>query len=441
MQPSKVVSLAILTLALTLAASIGAQTSGDLFYTRYQISAQDPFKVKKVAFSYDGATLQLGARIGIAQSLGADGLVFSTRRTLLVAGQSNQTVCEIDATTGAVLGCSPPTSTAVFHITMDPDSARIWTSAQPGNRLIEIPVNPSIGTPIVHAISNGAVLTQIMFAPTGVFYTSSAPDGLNGELGTVDLSTWTLTPKIAQLDGLHGIAFDRHTGHLITFGSRYITQIDPDPSAPRIVARLDVNTLPSNPNIAAPIDQGTTDGRGLVFAAVNGSAPTGGHLIFLDITSSKNVARPDNSATPTLDTFVDDVAPLSGPGCSARAQVIAYGTGWPGASGVPALSNTLPLVQQTATLTMGNSSGTSALACLMVVTRSADVQTRFGGKLLVEDLILESAFILPPSGRTLTWCVPSTHCGISLFAQMVQVDAAASHGVAFSRGLQLMIGN
>jgi hypothetical protein len=430
-----------LALALPCAATTSAQITGDLFYTRYQISQQDPFKVKKVGFAYDGATLQLGPRVGIAQNLGADGLVFSTRGTLIVAGQNNQMVCEIDPTTGAMLGCSPPTSTAVFHLTMNPDASRVWTSAQPGNRLIEIPVNPTLGAPIVHTLANGALLTQIMFAPRGVFYVTSAPDGLNGELGTIDLTTRTLTPKLAGIDGLHGITYDRHTGHLITFGSRYITQIDPDPSAPRIVARLDVNTLPSNPNIASPIDQGTTDGHGLVFAAVNGSAPTGGHLIFLDIRNSRNVARPDNSATPTLDTFVDDVAPLSGPGCSAQARAAAYGTGWPGASGVPALSNTPPLLEQTAVMTMGSSSRTQALACLMVGTRAVDLQTRFGGKILVDDLILESGFLLPANGRTLVWFVPSIYCGATFYAQLVQVDAAASHGIAFSRGLELVLGN
>lgn len=428
-------------LALLLAGSAEAQTSGDLFYTRYQTSSTDAFRVKKVTFTYDGSSLQLGPRIGIARSLGADGLVFSPRGTLLIAGQSNRQVCEIDATTGANLGCSTGTSADIYHLTMDPDNARLWTSNQPGRLLFEVPVVPSLGTPIVHSLANGAVLTQVVFTPNGVFYTSSAPNGLNGTFGTLDMATWTASPKLTGVDGMHGVTFDRHTGHVIAFGARFITQITPDPNMPTIVARLDVNSLPSLPNITAPIDQGTTNGAGLLFAAVNGSAPGGGHLIFLDITRSRSVAMPDFSATPTLDTFVDDVAPLSGAGCSAPARATAYGAGWPGTNGIPSLTSTLPYLRQTATLGLGNSSPAAAAACLIVGSRQTDLPTNFGGRMLVDAIALEVGFNLPASGTTFGYFVPSAACGIRVFAQMVQLDAGASHGVAFTPGLSIVFGN
>lgn len=428
-------------LALVPADSLLAQTSGDLFYTRYATTSTDQFRVKKVEFTYDGTAFQLGARTGIARNLGADGLVFSPRGTLLVAGQSNRQVCEVHATTGAALGCSGATAANVYHLTMDPDNARVWTSNQPGNLVFEVPVVPTLGTPITHALRNGALLTQIVFTPNGVFYTSSAPNGLNSTFGTLDMTTWTATPKLTAIDGMHGVTFDRHTGHVIAFGARFITQIDPDPTSPRIVGRLDVNTLPSRPNISSPIDQGTTNGAGLVFAAVNGSAPSGGHLIFLDITQSRNVATPDFSATPTLDTFVDDVAPLSGAGCSAPAQATPFGAGWTGSAGVPALTSTLPYLRQSAALTLGNSASRSTAACLLIGTRQADLPTNFGGRMLVDALVLELGFALPASGTTLRYFVPSAACGATWFAQTVQIDAAASHDVAFSRGLRLVFGN
>lgn len=414
--------------------------AGDLYYSRYD-TGSDPFRVKKVAITFDGQSLVLGTPVGIARNIGADGLVFTTRGSLLVAGQGNRQVCEVDIGTGAVSACSGATSTAVYHLTMDPNNQRVFTSQQPGATLFEIPINPSPGAPIPHPLTGGQV-TQIVFTPNGTFYTSSAPNGLGGVFGTIDMTTYRLVPKL-QLDGFHGVTYDRYTGHVITFGSAFITQITADPVAPTVVSRLDIRTLPNAPTYTGPIDQGTTTGNGLVLAAVNGDSNglRRGRMVFLDIRNSRRVAAPDFAATPELDTFLDDIAPLSGAGCSAPARASGYGVGWPGRTGVPSLSATTPFIGQSTTLSIGNAAQVATPACLLIGTRQGNLATAFGGRQLVDAITLEIGFALTSQGTSTRFFVPSAACGTTLFAQLVHLDPTASHGVAFSSGLRIDFGN
>lgn len=431
---------ALLVSAALIGPAVAQVFAGDLYYSRYN-TGSDPFRVKKVAITYDGANLTLGAPVGVARNIGADGLVFTTRGSLLVAGQGNRQVCEVNVTTGAVVACSGNTSTNLYHVTMAPGNDRVFTSAQPGTTLFEIPINPAPGTPIPRTLRGGG-LTQIVFTPTGTFYTASAPNGAGGVFGTIDMSTYTLTPKL-QMDGFHGVAYDRYTGHVITFGSAFITQITADPVNPTVVSRLDIRTLPNAPTYTGPIDQGTTTGNGLVLAAVNGDSAGArrGQMVFLDIRNSRRVATPDFAATPELDTFLDDIAPLSGAGCSAPARTTAYGTGWPGRAGVPSLGASTPFIGQFTTLSLGNAAQANTAACLLIGTRQANLATAFDGRQLVDGITLEIGFVLAASGASTRFFVPASACGSTLYTQLVHLDSAATRGVAFSAGLRVDFGN
>lgn len=422
-------------------APLAAQQTGEIFYTRYNTTPGDPFRVKKATYTYTGSALQLGPSTGIATNLGADGLLFSTRGTILVAGQGNRNVCEIDPATGLNRGCSSRLASNSYHLTMDPDTRRIWTSDQPGNVVTEIPITGGLGVPTAHRLRNGATLTQIVFTPRGTFYTSSDPSGAPSVLGTLDITTWTATPRITNLAGFHGAMYDRFTGHILAFGSHFITQIDPDPVAPRVVSRLDIRTLPGGSGITAPIDQGTSDGNGLILAAVNGDPPTGGRLVFLDISTSRLVATPRFAALPPLDTRLDDIAPLSGPGCPAFGRATTFGTGWAGTSGVPTLTSTPPLINSSATLSIGNSATGPTVGCLLLGRQRASRATIWGGTLLTTDIAAELTFFVGTGGLTTNYPVPVSSCGATWFLQTVLLDRGATHGVAFSPGLELVFGN
>src|SRR4051794_19615269 len=88
--------------------------TGDLYYTRF---SGEP-NVREAAYTYDGATFQLGAKTDIASVNGADGLVFDTQGNLIVGGQGNS-VHKINVDTGAVRTVNAG-GTNSFHVSMDP---------------------------------------------------------------------------------------------------------------------------------------------------------------------------------------------------------------------------------------------------------------------------------------------------------------------------------
>ena len=100
----------------------------------------------------------------------------------------------------------------------------------------------------------------------------------------------------------HSITFDSFSGDLFLFGGHEIVQIAP--TSPR--------TLKSTKRFALTghFDQGTTDGRGHLFVAHNT-----GRVVFIDYASTGRVGDEDNVvAVAFLDSNLDDVAPMSGPG-------------------------------------------------------------------------------------------------------------------------------
>ncbi len=120
-----------------------------------------------------------------------------------------------------------------------------------------------------------------------------------------------------------------------------------------------------------------------------------------------------------------------------------YGVGWPGTSGVPALTTTgLPEVGATCTLDIDNASALPQCACLLVGNAPAGVATPLGGTILVDYTATSPLGMVPAAGTTLLLTVPDdlSLCGIEVRMQLVHSDAGASHGVAFSRGLRLRIG-
>jgi len=126
---------------------------------------------------------------------------------------------------------------------------------------------------------------------------------------------------------------------------------------------------------------------------------------------------------------------------SAPATSTNYGQGHPGGNGVPSLTTSaLPRLGTVPNLQLGNSAGQSTAALLLLGTSRAAIPTPFGGTLLVLPLLAET-LPLPASGAALPLPIPddATLCGVLLQLQHVVVDARASHGLAFSPGLELRL--
>ena len=119
-----------------------------------------------------------------------------------------------------------------------------------------------------------------------------------------------------------------------------------------------------------------------------------------------------------------------------------YGSGWPGTTGVPAFTASGdPILCAPLSLNIGNSSGSATQAYLLIGLVSAQISTGLGGDvLLIPTTILP--FGLPGSGVTLPGDVPCDPilCDLSVFLQVLQSDAGASHGMAFTPGLELHFG-
>ena len=262
--------------------------SGDLFYTRY---AGEP-NLKKVHYSYSNGKLTLGQPQTIATLQGVDGVAWAPDGDLLVGSQSDLVhKVKTDVKSGGA---------SAFHVVVDPGGKKAYVTAIPGAVGV-IPLNP-FGNGTTHQLKGeDVVVTTIAFDGSGnAFYTSSGPGGF-GAFGQINLGAFTTKRSLQAQEGMHGMAFDSYTGNLVTFGGHRIVQIDP--KTRQIVSELQVKG-------ASALDQGTVNGRGYIYVADNN-----GQLVFVDYSKSKKVGDPKNVVlTAQLETNLDDVAPVSGPG-------------------------------------------------------------------------------------------------------------------------------
>lgn len=130
----------------------------------------------------------------------------------------------------------------------------------------------------------------------------------------------------------------------------------------------------------------------------------------------------------------------------ALASWTPYGAGWPGANGVPSLTlSANPVLGTTVDVQVGNSATVDSLACLLLSSGSDAATTGFGGTLLVSRPFLQTTSIhpLPLAGATVPLVIPNDAnlCGAQGYLQMFQFDAASSHGLAFSRGVSIVLGD
>ncbi|MCC6673044.1 MAG: hypothetical protein IT458_18410 [Planctomycetes bacterium] len=124
-------------------------------------------------------------------------------------------------------------------------------------------------------------------------------------------------------------------------------------------------------------------------------------------------------------------------------EAVNYGDGLAGTSGVPALGVAArPVIGQTTTLHAANSSGVNNASGVLVIGLQTAALPVLGGTLLVNPT-LALPLPIPTPRLELGIPIPNTPAlvGNPVFFQCVQVDAGASQGVAFSRGLELRPGS
>lgn len=278
----------------SISAVAGTPTSGTLFFTTFAGTQ----RVHSVAFNYDGVTtFTMGLIKDIAAPPGGDGLVFTSDGQLAVGGQGNA-VFKVNPNAVNSFTTFNAGGTAAFHMMVAPNGT-IYSSGIPGTPA-SYPSDLSANG-VAHPVSGDDTAIDTIIWPTSdsteAIYTASGAGGF-GNVGFLDLSTFTTTRVLTNVPAAHGGTYDPFTNTVILFGDGHITQFDPVTLA-----------LVSDFTSTGTFDQGTVDGKGHIFAANND-----GNLEFLDISGSGLVGSADFSTSQFLATSLDDVAPLSGGG-------------------------------------------------------------------------------------------------------------------------------
>jgi hypothetical protein len=119
-----------------------------------------------------------------------------------------------------------------------------------------------------------------------------------------------------------------------------------------------------------------------------------------------------------------------------------YGAGWPGTLGVPSLTADVdPQYGATVKVDFGNSLGFWTFGFLLVGTAQTSLPTSKDGTLLV-DLLRAVPLAIGPTGVEVQTTIQfdESLCGAEIDVQGIEMDPGATKHVAFTEGLQLIIG-
>ena len=309
--------------SLVLAGAAHADVVGTLYYTTYS-----PTNVYSLNYDFNGTSLTLNNKNTlVANTAGADGIVFSTNGDLIVAGQGPSAT---EITTGgnqvatATIANNPTSnaSGAAYHFAFSANNSLVYALANGGSgngTISAFTLNASgiisNGTAYNVSLANGVTDTNayattvrsLIYDPnTGKYYYGSSPDGkTTGDFGVATINdatkTVTLTPFASDIGNMaaHGLTYDPFTHDIIANAGNTIMQIDPASGA--VVGSLSVAGM--------QYDQAAVDGAGHLFVASNT-----GSLTFVNYAGTGNIQTASYSTTNSLITNLDDIAPLSGQG-------------------------------------------------------------------------------------------------------------------------------
>jgi hypothetical protein len=120
-----------------------------------------------------------------------------------------------------------------------------------------------------------------------------------------------------------------------------------------------------------------------------------------------------------------------------------YGSGHIGSLAVPHLwASANPVLGTTPNLELGSSSGLTSAGAIFFGVQTANAPTPWGGTAHVVPLT-SVGLAVPGIGGAIAFPIPANPllCGFELYAQGIVLDNAASHGLAFTPGLRLVLGD
>lgn len=285
----------LMALVMGMTSSHATLYTGSLYYTTYN-GGQN---VWSIGFGYDTVAnaYSLNNNTNIASTNGADGIIFASNGNLLIGGQGSGNVYEVNKTTGSVIN-TQFTGTASYHLTLDPNGNKVYTSDF-GGRLNTLAVPIGTGNTGTTITGGDSGITQIAFGlGNTVFYVNGNPNG-GGNLGTINLATGVTTRLYSSIQPAHGLIFDPYTNLVTMFGAGHTGTM----------SALDGSGLKvSGSSFACDFDQGAVNGSGIALVAGCGG------LTLIDYTQSHDITNPDWYGSIFVNSFIDDVAPLIGAG-------------------------------------------------------------------------------------------------------------------------------
>jgi len=119
-----------------------------------------------------------------------------------------------------------------------------------------------------------------------------------------------------------------------------------------------------------------------------------------------------------------------------------YGSGFAGTFGVPSLTLSAdPVLGTTPNLDASNSLGAATSGFLLAGPSQASIGTKWGGTILVAYSWI-APVALPAAGLSLPFplALDPAFCGVSAYAQVIELDAGAPFGLSFTPGVQVTFG-
>jgi len=279
--------------------AFAGNVTGTLYFTTFSGGAN----VHSVGFTYNpGVSFTLGSVTDLTPTPGADGLLFDPlNANLMVAGQSSGFVSEEPKTGGTVTNVNVGPAGQSYHLALTSNNSAVWNMANGQNAFISVvplPFNSAAGTSYPVTGSDTDIRGVIFDPVTSQYYYTTAPDGGQGNFGTIVFNGSSfVTTRIQSGLWAHGISYDPFSKDLIINSGNFIQQIN---TAGTVLGTL---TGPGN------FDQAAENGKGLLFVASNS-----GYLEFADYAATGNIQTATFTTAPFLAGSLDDIAPLSGQG-------------------------------------------------------------------------------------------------------------------------------
>ena len=228
-------------------------------------------------------------------------------------------------------------------------------------------------------------------------------------------------------------------GRIVAFDS-YATNLAPNDTD----GILDVFVHDRDPDGNGIFDEGpgvttvasvdSCDYKGNNSSSIDGVSDDG-RFVLIDSDAANLVPGDTNFATDVFVRALDYPPPA--------ASWSNYGAGYPGTLGIPGLrASANPVLGSSIDVDIDNSLGAWTVGFVFAGMSQDSLLTKQGGTILV-DWNFMVPMVIWPAGNAWTVDIPNDWrlCQVSAYVQVVEFDAGAPHGIAFTPGLELVIGH